>query len=203
MNPRTLPAVLCLTLANCAVGAGATIGLHYTTEHSLRVQIEVPLEADLVGAGATTAERGTPYLRGAVVPQVSYDTKFERFDAGVRAALGPVFKSRDNWLTPAFTVGIGSSRDRAVGIAGSGANRNGVLDVGLTMDLEIPSSNGAGCDDLRFNSLLAPQISVARRVYDVDHPLSSAGGDWDIGIAAGVRHTRFVTCGGGQPPSQP
>jgi hypothetical protein len=191
VNLRSIGLVFCLSLASCAVGAGASIGLHYTTEHSFRVQLEIPLEADLVGAGATETERGTPYVRAALVPQVSRDMTFDTFDVGVRGALGPVFTSRGRWWAPAFTLG------------GSGLNRKGALDVGVTMDLETPFSNGAACNDLRFNNLLAPQVSVARRVYDVDHPLSSAGGDWDFGIAAGIRHTRFLSCGGGQPmPSQ-
>jgi len=187
-----------LPVASCAVGAGGTIGLHYTTDHSVRVQLEVPLEVDLVGAGTTAAAQGRPYMRAAVVPQLAYDVSSSSFDGGVRIALGPVFGVGGSWLAPAFTIGGSGFSGKGSGFSGKDA-----LDVGFTMDLEIPYSNDASCSDLRFNNLLVPQVSLARRVYDVDHPLSSAGGDWDVGIAVGVRHTRFVTCAGASsaPPA--
>ncbi len=182
MRLRTIaPSAWLLLLPSCAVGAGSTIGLHYTTDHSVRVQLEVSLEVDLVGAGTTAAEQGRPYMRGAVIPALAYDVRAGTFEGGVRSAMGPVFGAGRAWLAPALTIGA----------AGFG---KGGLDVGVTMDFELPYASDASCSDLRITSLVAPQVSVVRRVYDVDHPLSSAGGDWDLGIAAGVRHTRILTC---------
>jgi len=186
-----------LTLASaCSVGAGATVGLHYTTNGSLRVQLEVPLEANLVGSGTTLADRSRPYVRYAVVPHVFYDTKTSKFDGGARLAVGPVFASHGFWLAPAFNIG-GTWFNNT-----TGTNGKGTLDVGLTMDLETPFSNNDGCSDTRFLNLLAPQISLTRHVDDTNHPLSGPDGYWDVGIAAGVRHIRVLTCGGGgnQPP---
>lgn len=178
-----LTVLCCPALASCAVGAGGTIGVHYTSDHSVRVQVEVPLELDLV-------DKRMPYVRAALIPQVFYDTKTSRFDGGVRGAIGPVFEAGGYWLSPAVTVG------------GTGFRSNGSLDVGLTMDLEKPYGSDGSCEQLRFYNPIVPQLSIARRVYDVDHPLSSTGGAWDVGIAAGVRHTRFVICGsGGAPPA--
>lgn len=182
MFDRRLALLASLALASCAVGTGGTIGLHYTTDHSIRVQLEVPLELALVGAGTSAEEANKPYVRAAVIPALGYDINAGKLDGGVRGALGPVFERGGTWLAPAFTIGASGFGDKAS------------LDVGLTADLEIPFSRGASCDELVFTNLLVPQVSVVRRVYDVDHPLSRAGGDWDIGIAAGVRHTRFLTC---------
>lgn len=193
MSLRAAPLLLgLLPLASCAVGAGATIGLHYTTNHSLRVQLELPLEADLVGSGTSEARRGSPYMRGAVIPQVFYDTKAGTFDGGVRAAGGPVFHALDRWVAPAFTAGLSTFNIRKLSV-----------DFGVTVDVETPFSNGASCDDLRFNNLLAPQISVTRHTYDDGQPLTFANGDWDFGIAAGIRHTRFLSCGGNSGPPTP
>jgi hypothetical protein len=180
MSWLALPCVL--ALASCAVGAGGTIGLHYASDHGVRIQLEVPLELDLV-------DKRKPYVRAALVPQVFYDTKSSQLDGGVRGALGPVFEHRGYWLSPAVTVG------------GTGFRGRGSLDVGVTVELEKPYASDASCEQLRVTGAIVPQLSVARRVYDVDHPMASAGGDWDIGIAAGVRRTRFVVCGGGGDPA--
>lgn len=179
-----------VSLASCAFGAGGTVGVHYTTDQSVRLQFELPLEVSLVGSGTTAAERRKPYVREAVIPQIFYDTKTGELDGGARIAAGPVFDSHGVWLAPAFTVGASSV---------------GTIDIGLTMDLEVPFTNTDSCNDMRYNNLIAPQVSLTRHVYDDSNnhsPLSSSGGTWDVGIAVGYRRIHFMTCGGGSPPRQ-
>ena len=178
-----------LALTGCAVAAGGTVGLHYTTDGAVRVQVELPLEVALVGSGTTAAEQSRPYLRAAMVPQLSYDVSDGTFDGGILGVLGPVFAAGGTWLAPALTVGGSGFRDR------------GSLDVGVTMDLELPRSTGASCDDQVFTNPLMPQVSLGRRVYDVNRPFSTGGGAWDVGIAAGVRRTVVLSCGGASTAS--
>jgi hypothetical protein len=176
------PVLVCLPSASCAIAAGGTLGVHYTTAHSFRLQLELPLEVALINR-RTPADPGRPYMRAGIVPAVSYNTSDRELGVGVRTAFGPVFAAESMWFAPAFTAGM-STHD------GTGA-----ADFGLTMDLELVRSREAPCNDLRFTNLLAPQVSATRRVYDKDAPFSADGGDWDFGLAIGLRHTRVVTCG--------
>lgn len=183
-----------VSLASCAFGAGGTVGVHYTTDQSVRLQFELPLEVSLVGSGTTAAEQRKPYVREAVIPQIFYDTKTGKVDGGARIAAGPVFDSHGVWLAPAFTIGA------------SGFNSAGTIDIGLTMDLEVPFTNTDSCNDMRYNNLIAPQLSLTRHVYDDSNnhsPLSSSGGTWDVGIAVGYRRIHFMTCGGSTYPPRP